>query len=238
MAMLNVLLISDNLFIVRAVENTLQSVTQDINLTVRCSKSTKDLSFPTINVQQESPWIVENFDVVVSGHCKQLFPAQLVNGTRCINIHPGLNPHNRGWFPQVFSILNGKPLGATIHVIDEALDHGPILAQKEVPVFSWDTSLSAYQRVQEAEKKLIEDSLEDILFNRCNGSKAAPGNVNLKRDFNALCELDLEEVLTMKEAIDRLRALSHPPYSNAYFKAQEDQRKVFVSLSLEPENNQ
>ena len=161
--MLNVLLISDNLFIVRAVEDALQSVTQDINLTVRCSKSTKDLSFPTINVQQESPWIVENFDVVVSGHCKQLFPAQLVNGTRCINIHPGLNPHNRGWFPQVFSILNGKPLGATIHVIDEALDHGPILAQKEVPVFSWDTSLSAYQRVQEAEKKLIEDSLEDIL---------------------------------------------------------------------------
>ncbi len=234
--MLNVLLISDNLFIIRAVEHTLQSAAQDINLTVRCSKSTKDLSFSTINVKNDVTWIIENFDVVISGHCKQLFPAQLVNGTRCINIHPGLNPHNRGWFPQVFSILNGKPLGATIHVIDEELDHGPILAQQEVPLFSWDTSLSAYQRVQEAEKKLIEDCLVDILFNRCGSSRAGAGNVNLKRDFNTLCELDLEEVLTMKEAIDRLRALSHPPYSNAYFKAKEDQRKVYVSLSLEPEN--
>lgn len=235
--MLNVLLISDNLFIIRAVEHTLQSAAQDINLTVRCSKSTKDLSFSAINVKNDGTWIVENFDVVISGHCKQLFPAQLVNGTRCINIHPGLNPHNRGWFPQVFSILNGKPLGATIHVIDEELDHGPILAQQEVPLFSWDTSLSAYQRVQEAEKKLIEDYLVDILFNRCGSSRAGAGNVNLKRDFNTLCELDLEEVLTMKEAIDRLRALSHPPYSNAYFKAQEDQRKVYVSLSLKPENS-
>ena len=235
--MLNVLLISDNLFIIRAVEHTLQSAAQDINLTVRCSKSTKDLSFSKINVKNDVTWIIENFDVVISGHCKQLFPAQLVNGTRCINIHPGLNPHNRGWFPQVFSILNGKPLGATIHVIDEELDHGPILAQQEVPLFSWDTSLSAYQRVQEAEKKLIEGSLVDILFNRCVSSRAGAGNVNLKRDFNTLCELDLEEVLTMKEAIDRLRALSHPPYSNAYFRAQEGQRKVYVSLSLEPENS-
>lgn len=232
------MLISDNLFIIRAVERTLQSVAQDVNLTIRCSKSTKALSFPAINVQKEGLWIVANFDVVISGHCKQLFPSQLVSGTRCINIHPGLNPHNRGWFPQVFSIINGKPLGATIHVIDEELDHGPILAQREVPVFSWDTSLSAYQRVQEAEKKLIENCLLDVLFNRCSGSEADSGNINLKRDFNALCELDLEEVLTMKEAIDRLRALSHPPYSNAYFKAQEDQRKVFVSLSLKPENNQ
>jgi len=236
--MLNVLLISDNLFIIRAVELTLQSAAQGVNLNVRCSKTTEDLHFPTINVKDDGAWIIEHFDVVISGHCKQLFPAQLVNGTRCINIHPGLNPHNRGWFPQVFSILNGKPLGATIHVIDEELDHGPILAQKEVPVFSWDTSLSAYQRVQEAEKKLIQDCLEDILFSRCSANKASSGNVNLKRDFNALCELDLEEVLTMKEAIDKLRALSHPPYNNAYFKAQEDQRKVFVSLSLEPENNQ
>ena len=117
--MLNVMLISDNLFIIRAVEHTLQSAPQDINLTVRCSKRTKDLSFPTINVKDDGPWIIENFDVVISGHCKQLFPEKLVNGALCINIHPGLNPHNRGWFPQVFSILNGKPLGATIHVIDE-----------------------------------------------------------------------------------------------------------------------
>ena len=231
------MLISDNLFIIRAVEHTLQSAPQDINLTVRCSKRTKDLSFPTINVKDDGPWIIEHFDVVISGHCKQLFPEKLVNGARCINIHPGLNPHNRGWFPQVFSILNGKPLGATIHVIDEELDHGPILVQREVPLFSWDTSLSAYQRVQEAEKKLIEDSLVDVLFNRRGSDKAGAGNVNLRRDFNALCELDLDEVLTMKEALDRLRALSHPPYSNAYFKAKEDQRKVFVSLSLEPENS-
>jgi len=83
--------------------------------------------------------IIEEHDLIISAHCKQLFPAPLVHARRCINIHPGLNPHNRGWYPQVFCMLNGLPLGATIHEIDDQLDHGPIIDQLEVPLYPWDT---------------------------------------------------------------------------------------------------
>ena len=79
--------------------------------------------------------------LIISLHCKQLFPKGLISTVKCINVHPGLNPHNRGWYPQVFSIINKRPLGATIHEIDEELDHGDVIAQKEVPVFSWDILL-------------------------------------------------------------------------------------------------
>lgn len=38
----------------------------------------------------------KQYDIFFSLHCKQLFPDELVNNYRCINVHPGLNPYNRG----------------------------------------------------------------------------------------------------------------------------------------------
>ncbi len=100
-----------------------------------------------IDVKKDTARIAANFDLVISIHCLQLFPKNLVNSVRCINIHPGYNPINRGWYPQVFSIINNLPIGATIHEMDEELDHGPIIARKMVQKFDWDTSLTLYDRV-------------------------------------------------------------------------------------------
>src|SRR5687768_5901648 len=85
-----------------------------------------------IHLKSEFQEIIKAYDLVISLHCKQLFPAELVKAVRCINIHPGYNPYNRGWFPQVFSIINKLPAGATIHEIDEEIDHGKIIAQQQV----------------------------------------------------------------------------------------------------------
>jgi len=179
----------------------------------------------------------ERFDLVISAHCKQLFPAEMVRTVRCINIHPGLNPHNRGWFPQVFSILNGLPVGATIHEIDEQLDHGAIIAQEEVPVHAWDTSKDVYDRVQKAEISLLREHLPTILSGTYKTTlPATEGNINLKKDFNSLLRLDVNEQMTMGQAIDRLRALTHLPYRNAYFIDPKSGKKVFVSIYLQPES--
>ena len=118
-----------------------------------------------LNMKTEYQAIIDSFDLVISAHCKQIFPNELVTSLKCINLHPGLNPYNRGWYPQVFSIINKLPLGATLHVIDEKLDHGEIIAQEAVEVDASDTSLTAYNKVQAAELRLMEVNLEDILNN-------------------------------------------------------------------------
>ncbi len=87
------------------------------------------------------------YKLVISAHCKKIFPPKLVNSFRCINIHPGLNPYNRGYYPQAFSLINKLPVGATIHEIDEKLDHGPIIFQEEVVIESIDTSFSLYNKI-------------------------------------------------------------------------------------------
>lgn len=189
------------------------------------------------DVKASAPRIIAERDLVISAHCKQLFPADVVRSVRCINIHPGLNPHNRGWYPQVFCILNGLPLGATIHEIDEQLDHGPIIDQMEVPLYPWDTSLDAYNRVREAEAALLERSIDAILAGEYTAHPpATEGNVNYRSDFDALRRLDLDQTLTLRQAIDRLRALTHGSFDNAYFIDPATNKKVFVKIRLTPES--
>jgi methionyl-tRNA formyltransferase len=189
--------------------------------------------FQPINVMTDWPRIIQEFDLVISLHCKQMFPSQLVNGVKCINVHPGFNPYNRGWFPQVFSIINKLPLGATIHEIDEHLDHGPIIDQEKIPVFAWDTSLTAYNRVVEAELRLIRKNLRPILCGDyvCR-QPDKEGNVNLASDFQKLCHLNMEEIGTFQSFLDRLRALTHGEYHNGYF-FDEKNRKIFVKVELQ-----
>ena len=173
-----------------------------------------------------------NYDLILSIHCKQLFPNNLLKMVRCINVHPGYNPYNRGWYPQVFSIINKEIIGATIHEIDEKLDHGPIICREKVILNSWDTSLTLYQKIVDKEISLLKRFINKIITN--DYKTVVPeieGNLYLKKDFNNLCSLDLNEKLTMGEAIDKLRALTHGEYKNAYFKDQYG-NKIYVSVNM------
>lgn len=232
-------MVTDNEYMARETRQLLGSVAPGESVDFRCSPRSEEafraLSIPALDVKREASAIARTYDLILSIHCKQLFPASLVASTLCVNLHPGLNPHNRGWYPQVFSILNGKPLGATLHVMDAELDHGPVIAQKEVPLYVTDTSKEAYERVQTAELELLHTWLPKLLSGDFSAAEMEDeGNVNLRADFANLCALDLDERVTMGEALDRLRALTHGDHRNAYFLA-PDGRKVFVRIALDIE---
>lgn len=198
---------------------------------VLINKYNKSDEFKSINIKNEIEGIIKTYDKVISLHCKQLFPKKLVETIPCINIHPGYNPENRGWFPQVFSIINKKQSGVTIHYMDEELDHGKVIIREKVEMKEEDTSLSLYNRIQEKEVEILKVYLEDILEDRILGYDVEEGNINYLSDFKKLCELDLNEKLTLREAIDKLRALSHGDYNNAYF-YNKNREKIYVKLNL------
>lgn len=205
------------------------------NIEIRQSPKGSLRGVQPINVATELESIVANYSLVMSMHCKQMFPAVLVNRVRCVNVHPGLNPHNRGWYPQVFSIINGLPCGVTIHEMDEELDHGPIIVQRELKIQPWDTSETAYDKLMRIERELV---LEHFVSIRENNYQAFPspteGNVNYRKHFDLIRQIDLEERGTFGQLIDRLRALTHGEFRNAFF-LDSMGRKVFVKLKLEPE---
>lgn len=64
------------------------------------------------------------------------------------NLHISLLPYNRGASPNFFSFIENTPKGVTIHQIDEGLDTGPILAQKELFFDeSKETFASSYEKL-------------------------------------------------------------------------------------------
>jgi len=52
-----------------------------------------------INLKTDIKRPIGNYAVDFSIYCKQIFPKMLVESVRCINLHPGLDSHNRNWYP-------------------------------------------------------------------------------------------------------------------------------------------
>ena len=193
-------------------------------------------NFRPLRLKDQGRDFYESYDLFLSLHSKQLFPTELVENHLCINVHPGLNPFNRGGFPQVFSILNGLPCGVTIHKMDAELDHGPILWQEEVPLLASDTSKDIYDRILKKELELLENHLGDLLAGNYSLTPLPhEGNINYKADFDALCRIARDEPATYGAVIDRLRALTHAPYENAYF-IDDDGKKGYVGIILRKED--
>lgn len=188
-----------------------------------------------IKLKEQTDSFFNKYDLFISLHCKQLFPDKMVNEHMCINVHPGYNPYNRGWFPQVFGIINKKPIGVTIHKMDTELDHGPILYQKELELRAVDTSKDVYERILQTEMDLVEEHLDDILSGNYElHPMKEEGNLNTKCDYEAMLEIDLNKQATYGEVIDFLRAMTHEPYDNAYF-YDKDGNKIFVTVKLKKE---
>lgn len=189
-----------------------------------------------IRLRDQGETFFDAYDLFLSLHCKQLFPDAMVNGHLCINVHPGYNPHNRGWFPQVFSIINGLPIGVTIHKMDTELDHGPILWQEALQIGTHETSKDVYDRILALEMQMMDVHLDDLLSgNFTLTPMAEEGNVNYKQDFDDLCRIDPDRPATWGEVIDYLRAMTHAPYQNAYF-IDEDGKRVYVGITLKKED--
>lgn len=177
-----------------------------------------------------------DFDLGFSIHSVQIFPKILVEKIRCINLHPGYNPYNKGFYPHIFSIINHFPTGATLHIMTPQIDSGEIIDQIQVIPTSYDTSKSLYKKIQKSELKLLQKNIQNILNQSFKTKKILSGNYNSEKDFKKLCQINLEKKLSFQEAIDYLRALSHSPHHNAYF-IDNNQNKIYVSLLLTLNNS-
>jgi phosphoribosylglycinamide formyltransferase-1 len=87
---------------------------------------------------------------------------------RILNIHPALLPAFPGLDAQRQALEHGvKVSGATVHLVDEGLDSGAIVAQEAVPVRSDDTAESLAARILETEHRLYPRAARLLLDGRC-----------------------------------------------------------------------
>jgi phosphoribosylglycinamide formyltransferase-1 len=107
--------------------------------------------------------------VCLAGFMRRLSPVFLrAFPGRVVNVHPALLPAFPGLDAQRQAWEHGaKVSGATVHLVDEGVDTGPILAQEAVPVLSGDTVETLTARILEAEHRLYPRAVRLLLEGRC-----------------------------------------------------------------------
>jgi phosphoribosylglycinamide formyltransferase-1 len=100
--------------------------------------------------------------IVLAGFMRMLsasFVAAYKN--RIINIHPSLLPAFKGSSGIKDAFDYGvKVTGVTVHFVDEKMDHGPVILQKEVKVEPKDTLSSLEERIHKIEHKLYPQAIK------------------------------------------------------------------------------
>jgi len=106
--------------------------------------------------------------IVLTGYMRILSPSFVRHyKDRILNIHPALLPSFRGMDAFSQALAYGvKWTGTTIHIVDEDVDHGPIVYQRPVPVLENDTHDSLKARIQRAEYKAYPRAIKMFIEGR------------------------------------------------------------------------
>ena len=102
--------------------------------------------------------------VVLAGFMRVL-KAPMLNAfsRRIVNIHPSLLPKFPGLEAWRQALEAGETLtGCTVHYVDEEIDHGDVIAQREVPILAGDTPERLHARIQIAEHELYPAAIGQI----------------------------------------------------------------------------
>lgn len=103
--------------------------------------------------------------VVLAGYMRLVTPVLLrAYEGRMVNIHPSLLPA----FPGMHAVRQAldygvKVTGVTVHLVDEGMDTGPILAQQVVAILPNDTEDTLSARIQQAEHELYPQVVQNLL---------------------------------------------------------------------------
>ena len=82
---------------------------------------------------------------------------------RIINIHPSLLPRFPGLMAWKQALDAGeKVTGCTVHHVDDQIDHGAIIAQRQVPILPNDTPETLHERIQVEERQLYPEVIRSF----------------------------------------------------------------------------
>jgi len=106
--------------------------------------------------------------LVLAGFMRILSPVAIDRyPNRIVNIHPALLPAFPGAHAVPAALAHGvKVSGVTVHFVDDEVDHGPIIAQRVVPVLSGDTEDSLHARIQDEEHELFPQVIKALAAGR------------------------------------------------------------------------
>ena len=112
-------------------------------------------------------------DLVVSAGFMKIVSAGFLAEVGCpvINTHPALLPAFPGAHAVRDALAQGVTVtGCTVHLVDEGVDTGPVLAQRPVPVVPGDTEHTLHERIKIEERRLLVSTVAELVAGGANAT--------------------------------------------------------------------
>jgi len=106
--------------------------------------------------------------IILSGFMKLLPPGVVGRfSPKILNTHPAYLPEFPGAHGVADALAAGvEETGASVIVVDEGVDSGPIMARKRVPIHPGDTEASLHERIKMVERELLLEVLSQVIRNQ------------------------------------------------------------------------
>lgn len=171
-----------------------------------------------------------NPDIIITCAYGQIIPKEILDFPRlgCINVHASLLPKLRGGAPIHKSIIEGHDrTGITIMYMDEKMDSGDIISQRETEISDSDNLESLHDRLSVIGRELLLDTLPSIIDGTNDRIKQDVSEVsyafNIKRE-----EEHIDFSKTSRDVFNLIRGLS--PVPGAYLNLNGQEMKVYDSF--------
>lgn len=186
--------------------------------------------------------IANGYNLFIVADYGKILPKEIINMPKhkTLNVHPSLLPKFRGPSPiQSFILSDEKETGATIILMDEEVDHGPILAQQELefsifPLRCSECEASNFQfsKLQEKLAKLGGELLVKTIPDWING-KIKPEEQNHNEATFTKKIVKNDGLINPEDSSELImkKILAFTPWPGAYFFAEKDNKKMRVIIT-------
>lgn len=151
----------------------------------------------------------ENFDLIISYTYRTLISKNILKLLKCdiINLHISYLPWNKGADPNIWSWLENTPKGVTIHYINEDIDSGDIIAQKEVELTENMTLRESYNILNEEIVTLFKHSFKNKnKWKTLKTKQKEKGSYHSKKDLlNIMANQSIDYDIKIKDFCEMVR---------------------------------
>lgn len=174
----------------------------------------------------------KKYDAILFVGWSWIVPEEIIKSNLCICMHPSPLPKYRGGSPIQHQIINGEKVASiTLFIMDDEIDHGPIVWQE--PISLSGNLNEVFKRITQISTRAIQGTL--LRFHRQNGLDGAEQrhhrSTYFKRRKPKESEIKVEDFLNFsaEELYNKIRALQDP-YPNAFITCKND-TKLYITDS-------
>ena len=125
-------------------------------------------------------------DVILSNSFVQIIGREILDipTVGVINIHPGILPVYRGLLPHFWAMVHGDTtLGVTLHYVDEGVDTGAVIDQKEFTIEAKESFYKVWKKTAHYNSLVLKKYFEQLRKGKRNWTSSLHNNEHKKTQF-------------------------------------------------------